>query len=372
MRELLPRLVELAAAARRHGLGLTIDAEEQDRLDLTLGPVRRRLPRSRARGLAGSRARRAGLRQARAAGAATGCAACRAGRQAHPGAARQGRLLGQRDQVGAGARACRLPRVHAQGAHRRVVSRLHAAVCSPHPAAFFPQFATHNAHSIASVHRGGRHAALTSSSACTAWARRSTRRWSASGKLERALPHLRAGRPARGPGGLSGAPPARERRQHLVRQPPGRRGGADRGDRSRSRRERRARSETAGQAAAASARHLPPERAQQRRPGARASPRCARRCWRRSRRELEARSMPPRPSSMAATLAGSEAAELVLQPARPPQRVGTVRTADAAAIEAAIAGAQRRGAGLGPARRPGAGARSWTAPPTSTSATARG
>ena len=35
--ELLPRLVELAAAARRHGLGLTVDAEEQDRLDLTLG-----------------------------------------------------------------------------------------------------------------------------------------------------------------------------------------------------------------------------------------------------------------------------------------------------------------------------------------------
>jgi len=36
-RELLPRLVELAVAARRHGLGLTVDAEEQDRLDLTLG-----------------------------------------------------------------------------------------------------------------------------------------------------------------------------------------------------------------------------------------------------------------------------------------------------------------------------------------------
>src|SRR5215510_8120371 len=34
--ELLPRLVELARAARRHDLTLTIDAEEQDRLDLTL------------------------------------------------------------------------------------------------------------------------------------------------------------------------------------------------------------------------------------------------------------------------------------------------------------------------------------------------
>jgi RHH-type proline utilization regulon transcriptional repressor/proline dehydrogenase/delta 1-pyrroline-5-carboxylate dehydrogenase len=36
VRELLPRLVELAAAARRNGLMLTIDAEEQDRLDLML------------------------------------------------------------------------------------------------------------------------------------------------------------------------------------------------------------------------------------------------------------------------------------------------------------------------------------------------
>ncbi len=36
MLELLPRLVELAAAARRNGLMLTIDAEEQDRLDPTL------------------------------------------------------------------------------------------------------------------------------------------------------------------------------------------------------------------------------------------------------------------------------------------------------------------------------------------------
>ena len=34
--ELLPRLLELARAARRHNLALTIDAEEQDRLDLTL------------------------------------------------------------------------------------------------------------------------------------------------------------------------------------------------------------------------------------------------------------------------------------------------------------------------------------------------
>ncbi len=35
--ELLPKLVELASAARQQGLPLTIDAEEQDRLDVLLG-----------------------------------------------------------------------------------------------------------------------------------------------------------------------------------------------------------------------------------------------------------------------------------------------------------------------------------------------
>lgn len=35
-RELLPRIVELAAAARARGIAITIDAEEQDRLDLSL------------------------------------------------------------------------------------------------------------------------------------------------------------------------------------------------------------------------------------------------------------------------------------------------------------------------------------------------
>jgi RHH-type proline utilization regulon transcriptional repressor/proline dehydrogenase/delta 1-pyrroline-5-carboxylate dehydrogenase len=36
-RELLGRLIELGTAARRYGLSLTVDAEEQDRLDMTLG-----------------------------------------------------------------------------------------------------------------------------------------------------------------------------------------------------------------------------------------------------------------------------------------------------------------------------------------------
>ena len=68
-------------------------------------PVRPGLHGPRAQRLAGPRHRRAGLRQARHSRAALAAAAVRAGQAAHPRAPRQGRLLGQRDQVGAGARA---------------------------------------------------------------------------------------------------------------------------------------------------------------------------------------------------------------------------------------------------------------------------
>ena len=57
------------------------------------------------------------------------------------------------------------------------------------PDAVFPQFATHNAQTLASDHRDGRartsSSANTSSSACTAWASRSTTRSSAPDKLDR-------------------------------------------------------------------------------------------------------------------------------------------------------------------------------------------
>ena len=70
-------------------------------------------------------------------------------------------------------------------------------------------------------------------SACMAWARRSTTRSSAPQQLRSALPRLCAGRQPRGTAGLSGAPPARKRRQHLFRQPHRRRAAADRRDRRR-------------------------------------------------------------------------------------------------------------------------------------------
>ena len=127
--ELAPRMLTLARAARSRGLTLTIDAEEQDRLDLTLeifgatftNPA---LDSWSGLGIAvqayGKRAMPV-LRWLRRLAERT--------RQAHSRAPRQGRLLGQRDQVGAGARAQRLSRVHAQAAHGRVVPRLRAADC---------------------------------------------------------------------------------------------------------------------------------------------------------------------------------------------------------------------------------------------------
>ena len=267
--ELLPRLVELAAAARRHGLGLTIDAEEQDRLDLTLGlfaaafrdPALEGWP---GLGLAvqayGKRALPV-LRWLRSAGRARG--------QADPRAARQGRLLGQRDQVGAGAWACRLSGVHAQGAHGCVVSRLHAVHAADTGGAFFPQFATHNAHIDRRRRTWRRAKRPSSSSACTAWARRSMRRWSARAGCG-ACPAASTRRSARTRtswrtwcGGCSRTAPT----------PPSSTGWPTRRRRSRrssaipSRRVELERQRN-GAAAAAAAGHLLPERAQQRRAGA--------------------------------------------------------------------------------------------------------
>ena len=67
--------------------------------------------------------------------------------------------------------------------------------------------------------RGASHspatAARSNSSACTAWATALYAEVIGRSKHERALPRLRAGRLARGSACLPGAPPARERRQHL-------------------------------------------------------------------------------------------------------------------------------------------------------------
>ena len=66
--ELTPQVAELARAAKRHDLNFTIDAEEADRLELSLDIVDLLLSRSLARGMGRVRSRGAGLPEARLGG----------------------------------------------------------------------------------------------------------------------------------------------------------------------------------------------------------------------------------------------------------------------------------------------------------------
>jgi hypothetical protein len=86
---------------------------------------------------------------------------------------------------------------------------------APH---LYGQFATHNAHTLAAVRRWPAGGPAPSSSACTAWARRSTR--AAPSATASSPAGLRPGRQPRGPAALSWSAPVGERRQHLLRRRP--------------------------------------------------------------------------------------------------------------------------------------------------------
>ena len=103
------------------------------------------------------------------------------------------------------------------------------------PDCFFPQFATHNAHTIAAVAElaGDRPYEFQRLHGMGQALHRAV------GHSGQALPHLRACRRTPGSFGVSGAAAVGERRQHLLRQSPGGRRGADRGDRCGSDRESR-------------------------------------------------------------------------------------------------------------------------------------
>jgi len=132
MAELYPVLRELALLARQYDIGLNIDAEEADRLELSLDLLERLCFEPELAGWNGigfvvqAYQKRCPLRdrlrdRPRA-----------PQRPPADGAAGEGRLLGQRDQARAARRARRLPGLHAQGLHRRVVPRLRtqAARCA--------------------------------------------------------------------------------------------------------------------------------------------------------------------------------------------------------------------------------------------------
>src|SRR5262245_23422159 len=148
--ELSPRLVELARAARRHDLTLTIDAEEQDRLDLTLDQFAAAFRHQALEGWSG-----------------LGIAVQAYGKRAIPVLRWLRRLADQERK--------RIPIRLVKGAYwdseikwaqergledypvltRKLATDVSYLACMrlllADETAFFPQFATHNAHSIASV-----------------------------------------------------------------------------------------------------------------------------------------------------------------------------------------------------------------------------
>ncbi len=150
-RELLPRIVELAVAARARGIGLTIDAEEQDRLDVTLELFARALTDPKLEGWHG-----------------LGLAVQAYGKRAIP-VLRWLRRLANRTGK-------RLPVRLVKGAYwdseikwaqergyldypvftRKLHTDVSYLACMrlllSDPQAFYPQFATHNAHTLAAAY----------------------------------------------------------------------------------------------------------------------------------------------------------------------------------------------------------------------------
>ncbi len=183
MRELLPRLADLAEGQDRRLRVHYIDAEEADRLELSLDVIETLAGMPELTGWGRFRPRGAGLSETRAgsdrlarrprgANNKTACRWCGWSRSAY---------WGQRDQARTGTRARDLSGLYPQGRHRPVVvSRLRPkAFAEPHGVSI-RQFATHNAHAGggAGTRRPARcrPAYRSGASACTGWARRCTRR----------------------------------------------------------------------------------------------------------------------------------------------------------------------------------------------------
>ena len=221
MTELLPRLKALAVLARTYDIGLNIDAEEAYRLELSLDLLEQLCFDPDLAGWNGI-----GFvvqaYQKRAPFVAR--LHHRSGPPQRPPAddpAGQGRLLGQRDQARPGRRPGRLPRLHPQGPHRRLLHRLCPQTAGgPRrrlPAVRDPQ----RLYAVGHPRDGGRQlprrpVRVPMPARHGRAAVRGSRR---QGQAEPPLPDLRPRRHPRNPAGLSGPPPAGERRQHLVRQP---------------------------------------------------------------------------------------------------------------------------------------------------------
>ena len=127
MDELVPRTLALAAAARGHDLACTIDAEEADRLELSLDVFAAVLAAPELEGWDGFGLAVQAYSKRAVAVIEFVDALAETARPAADGAPRQGRLLGHRDQARAGARPCRLSPLHPQGDDRPQLPRLRQA-----------------------------------------------------------------------------------------------------------------------------------------------------------------------------------------------------------------------------------------------------
>ena len=126
MTELVPRLIDLARRARAHDLNFTVDAEEADRLELSLEVIAAGFGDTSLKGWDGfGLAIQAYQKRADAVIDYTDGYGASA-EPANDGAPRQRRLLGHRDQARAGAWPRRLSGLHSQGDDRPELHRLRA------------------------------------------------------------------------------------------------------------------------------------------------------------------------------------------------------------------------------------------------------
>ena len=227
MRELVPRVGRCAISRRGADINLTIDAEESERLELSLD-VFEALARSASPShpqLARLRPRGAGLPDARAGAgrrtwsrspARTGCGSwCRLVKGAYWDAEiKRAQELGLPDYP-----------VFTHKHHTDIeLSRLRAGAARA-PDVIFPQFATHNAGTIAAILQMARaRGAPFELQRLHGMGESVYREVACAGTSPNVpSPRLRAGRRVSRPARVSGAPPARERRELVFRAPAGRR-----------------------------------------------------------------------------------------------------------------------------------------------------
>lgn len=126
MAELVPGVLELAQLAKSYGIGYTVDAEEADRLELSLDIIEATFSNPSLDGWEGLWAGGAGVSEAHAVHDRFSRRSGTPRRPSYSGASSQGRVLGRGDQARTDRRSPRLPGLYPQAEYRRVVSGLRA------------------------------------------------------------------------------------------------------------------------------------------------------------------------------------------------------------------------------------------------------